>query len=67
MTDKQKLTAAISEVLADAEPGDAFLCCVMHQADCPHFLAGHCDCAMIQITDTTTAEEVADLYDRIKN
>jgi hypothetical protein len=67
MTEKEKLTAAISEVLAGAQPGDAFLCCIMHKADCPHFVAGHCDCVMIQITATTTAKEVADLYDRVKN
>jgi hypothetical protein len=67
MKEKEKLTAAISEVLANAEPGDAFLCCVIHQPDCANFQAGHCDCVVIQITDTTTATQVADLYDRVKH
>ena len=67
MTDKEKLTAAISEALADAEPGDAFLCCILHVPDCSQFQAGHCDCSVIQLTETTTPEEVAALYERTKH
>ncbi|MBS3648757.1 hypothetical protein KEU06_08960 [Pseudaminobacter sp. 19-2017] len=62
MTEIQKLERAINQVLAEAKPGDVFLCCAQHVGDCPHYAEQTCDCPMITITEETTAAEVVALY-----
>lgn len=59
---EKSLERGIEQVLAMANPGDQFLCCIRHQPECPEFIHERCSCKMIEVDETTTVEQVAGVY-----